>query len=338
MLSRVKGCLLAGACGDALGGVVEFMNIGEIQRLFGPNGITDMHLEHQSALITDDTQMSVYTAEGLLNARRKKCNYHDTVVEIHKSYLRWSMYQLQTDKYLKQSPYDFEELKDDQLTKSNQNKPLMELRAPGATCCSALRAGTFFTRDHPANNSKGCGTVMRVAPIAVYTKSIEEAYNLGCDASALTHGHVLGWTSGGALCVLLRLIFDGQPLETAVQNMIHFIAGKSECKELVPVMNNAVNVAHDKLRGQSAFTRLGAGWVAEEALAIGIWASLMNPTDTRQALVDAVNHSGDSDSTGAIAGYIIGAVNGVESIPQDWLKHLELRELIERQATELLSE
>lgn len=337
MLSRVKGCLLAGACGDALGGEIEFMSLRTIREKFGPNGLTDMVLHNGSARITDDTQMSVYTAQGLLDARKKNCDYHDTLVEIHKSYLRWSAGQLHTYDLLKRAPYDFEELKNDELTKDGKNKPLTENRAPGNTCISALAAGKFFTRDPPANYSKGCGTVMRVAPIGIYAKTLEEAYMLGCDSSALTHGHILGWTAGGALCVLLRLILDGEPLEKATNSMLEFIEAKPECKNLVPFVKRAMETARLKKRGCEAFIKLGEGWVAEEALAIGIWAALLNPTDTRQALLDAVNHPGDSDSTGAIAGYIIGAANGVESIPKEWLEHLELRDLIEKQAEELLN-
>lgn len=338
MLSRAKGCLLAGACGDALGGIIEFMSISNIRAKYGPTGLTHMVLSNGSALITDDTQMSVYTAEGLLNARKKKCDYHDTLVEIHKSYLRWSRSQLHSDQFLKNAPYNIDELKNDELTKNGKNKPLTASRCPGRTCLTALAEGTFFTPDHPANDSKGCGTVMRVAPIAIYAKTLEEAYMLGCDSSALTHGHILGWTSGGALCVLLRLLLDGEPLEKAANSMIEFIETKPECKQLVPYLKRAMETARLKERGCDAFIKLGEGWVAEEALAIGLWSSLLNSTDTRQALLDAVNHSGDSDSTGAIAGYIVGAANGVESIPKEWLEHLELRDLIEEQVNDLLKE
>ena len=137
---------------------------------------------------------------------------------------------------------------------------------------------------------------------------------------------------------LLRLLLDGEPLEKAANSMIEFIETKPECKQLVPYLKRAMETARLKERGCDAFIKLGEGWVAEEALAIGLWSSLLNSTDTRQALLDAVNHSGDSDSTGAIAGYIVGAANGVESIPKEWLEHLELRDLIEEQVNDLLKE
>ena len=49
----------------------------------------------------------------------------------------------------------------------------------------------------------------------------------------------------------------------------------------------------------------------------------------------AVNHSGDSDSTGAITGNILGALQGVDVIPKEWLEHLELREEVEILAGDL---
>ena len=49
----------------------------------------------------------------------------------------------------------------------------------------------------------------------------------------------------------------------------------------------------------------------------------------------AVNHGGDSDSTGAIAGNLLGARLGEEAIPKAWREAVELRDVIERIAEEL---
>ena len=67
--ARVLGCLLAGAAGDALGAAVEFMDWPAIQRQFGPHGIRAMSAAYgRRGAITDDTQMMLFTAEGLLRA------------------------------------------------------------------------------------------------------------------------------------------------------------------------------------------------------------------------------------------------------------------------------
>ncbi len=68
--------------------------------------------------------------------------------------------------------------------------------------------------------------------------------------------------------------------------------------------------------------------MAEEALAIAVYAALSFPEDLRAALVLAANHSGDSDSTAAICGNLLGAVLGEEALPADWLAELEGRATI----------
>jgi ADP-ribosylglycohydrolase len=80
---------------------------------------------------------------------------------------------------------------------------------------------------------------------------------------------------------------------------------------------------------------LGGGWVGEEALAIGLCCALV-ALDVRSGLLLAVNHSGDSDSTGSIAGNLLGAVHGVDALPADLLQQLEARDLIEQVANELV--
>lgn len=65
--------------------------------------------------------------------------------------------------------------------------------------------------------------------------------------------------------------------------------------------------------GPETVERLGAGWVAEEALAIGVYAALVSP-DVMSALTLAVTHSGDSDSTGAIAGNSSTVYNGATQL------------------------
>ena len=82
---------------------------------------------------------------------------------------------------------------------------------------------------------------------------------------------------------------------------------------------------------------LGQGWVAEEALAIAVYCALVSPNDFASGVRLAVNHSGDSDSTGAIAGNILGAKLGVGAIPDHWLSVLELRAELEVLAEDLLT-
>jgi ADP-ribosylglycohydrolase len=81
--------------------------------------------------------------------------------------------------------------------------------------------------------------------------------------------------------------------------------------------------------------KLGGGWGAEEALAISIYCALAAKGDFAQGLILAVNHGGDSNSTGAITGNIMGALLGRRAIPVNWLERLELRQEIETVALDL---
>jgi ADP-ribosylglycohydrolase len=67
--AHLRGCLLGGAVGDALGEPVEFISLAEIRARYGPAGITDPDASREGLVrITDDTQMTLFTADGLLRA------------------------------------------------------------------------------------------------------------------------------------------------------------------------------------------------------------------------------------------------------------------------------
>lgn len=329
MKSRYRGCLLAGACGDALGSPVEFSTYEYIKSHYGEDGITEMEIVAGKAQVSDDTQMSIYTAQGLIHAKRGNCDYMGTLMEIYKSYLRWSVWQQGMPRSSVEGMYTEEEIRIDDLLSEGKNFELTRHRAPGCTCLSSLGSGTFGTHTHKINDSKGCGGLMRVAPIAIaYTKDSNMGYDLACDSSLLTHCHILGFTPSGALILILIRLFHGQKIKEAVMETIEELKRKPECSSLVPILEKAVDTAMKRIPPPQAFEFLGQGWVAEETLAIAIWAALMYPNDLKQAIISSVNHSGDSDSTGAVCGYIMGAALGEEAIPSSWLQNLELKDLI----------
>lgn len=83
-----------------------------------------------------------------------------------------------------------------------------------------------------------------------------------------------------------------------------------------------------------AIAALGQGWVADEALAIGTYCALKAESFI-DGVILAVNHDGDSDSTGSIAGNLLGAVLGVRAIAPHWLETLELGHIIREIADDL---
>ncbi len=330
-----RGCLLGGAAGDALGAAVEFLGIDAIREKFGEPGITELQCSESGyAEITDDTQMALFTAEGILRAisrGKERGIWHPSTV-IYYAYQRW----LVTQGYSKYEEYDW-----------IYNGWLLGVpglhaqRAPGNTCLSALLSRKMGTIENPINNSKGCGGIMRVAPVALALKSLnhdqEFIFQTGAESAAITHGHPSGYLSAGVLSSIIASILDGLGLHEAVSNVLVILKNYHGHQECSDALLKAIEMADRGLEDFKAIKELGEGWVGEEALAIAVFCALKYSYDYRKAVTASVNHSGDSDSTGSITGNILGASLGLSSIPADWLDKLELREVITRAADDLLT-
>jgi len=317
-LDRVRGCLLGGAIGDALGAGIEFDSLAGITRAHGPDGVDDfVRCYGSDVAITDDTQMTLFTAEGLVKA----CNDGtDPTAAVWDAYVRW---------------YDTQSggAADPAATGLAALPEMRVRRAPGNTCLGAVAGGKPGTTAHPVNDSKGCGGVMRVAPVAFVVHSAEEAWTLGCATAALTHGHRNGWASAGAMAVMLWQIDHGADLPAAVQAGSDIAAAGLQGTEVAEWIDAAVRLAQSPVDG-TAIDSFGAGWVGEEALAIAVACSLAHD-DPNSAILAAVNHSGDSDSTGSIVGQLLGAVHGPGAFRPDWIERIELRGVIEGVALDL---
>ncbi len=326
--AHFRGCLLGGAIGDALGGPVEFMSLDRITDKYGKEGLTDLILnEDGKAEITDDTQMTLFTAEGILRAvtRKQDRGICRVPAVVYRAYQRW----LHTQGYPRNS--EWEHTYDGWLIKV---KELHQRRAPGNTCISVLREGKQGSIENPVNHSKGCGGVMRVAPVGLVVFP-GQAFRRGMEMAALTHGHPSGYLSAGALAYMIALIIEGQEIETALAEALAELEKHKGHRECFSILQKAAELSRSSLTPPEAIARLGEGWVGEEALAIAAYCSLKFRNNYREALIAAVNHNGDSDSTGAITGNILGAYLGVEAIPQEWLERIELAEVITKVADDL---
>lgn len=340
-LDKFKGCLLGGAAGDALGYAVEFLDEQSIIRQYGQEGITEYDLDNGKALISDDTQMTLFTADGLLlgtTRGRTKGIMGSYPSYIALCYKEW--YRTQTEKY---------PLSGCHYTWISHLPDLFSKRAPGMTCLSAIEDGCEGTITEPINDSKGCGGVMRVAPIGLYFidneyYGPEEVMRIGAEAAALTHGHELGYIPAAALVHIINcLAKDGEHsvLEAVTDSLAWTRAVFSKArhlKDFEKIMERAIELASSDMDDVKAIHALGEGWVAEETLAIAVYCALKYPADFEKGLIAAVNHNGDSDSTGAVAGNIIGANVGISGIPQKFTDHLELRDLILEIAEDLYTD
>ncbi|MFC3282102.1 ADP-ribosylglycohydrolase family protein [Litchfieldella rifensis] len=336
---RFSGCLLGGAVGDALGAPVEFMSRQEILERFGPEGIgTYARAYGGLGRITDDTQMTLFTAEGLLRSWVRgsiKGITHYPSILCH-AYMRWLLTQGE------RPASEMQGIMADSIEQAPgwlfSHQELHHRRAPGNTCLSALRTKARFG-DMAENDSKGCGGVMRVAPIGLFGHLAGhnlEVFELGCEAAALTHGHPTGQHPAGALAVMISLLARGCTIQQALQEASGYLHALDDTGDTLSAIEKAERLAATDTPHQEAITQLGQGWVAEEALAISLYCALV-AENFRHGVMLAVNHDGDSDSTGAITGNLLGVLLGVKAIPDEWLESLELREVITEVAEDLAS-
>jgi ADP-ribosylglycohydrolase len=332
---RFRGCLLGGAVGDALGAPVEFMSHAEILRKYGAEGITGYVPTYGGiGRVTDDTQLTLFTAEGLLRAWVRSCvKGVASVPDItRQAYLRW----LRTQDEGSVSTVPAHVPMDGWLLRHRQ---LHSRRDPGNTCLGALRDARVH--DGPARNqSKGCGAVMRMAPVGLFlwmpeaTQAPRHAFQLAMELAAITHGHPTGQLAAAALAVMVLGLVAGADLPAAVAMAKAELVRQEQHEETLHAIEQAEILSRSGLSHAAAIGNIGQGWVAEEALATGVYCALV-ASSFREAISLAINHDGDSDTTGSITGNLCGALHGVSAIPEEWLEPLEIRHVITEIADDL---
>ncbi|OPJ65307.1 ADP-ribosylglycohydrolase family protein [Clostridium chromiireducens] len=337
MKERFIGCIIGGALGDALGYPIEFYKLDEIYHKYGKSGIEDLDVNiiSKKALISDDTQMTLFTIDGILDYEytsrfAKEKNIQKSIFH---AYVRWLYTQGCT--ISKEYNYLMNE-NDSRLLKYNE---LYDQRFPGNSCLTALQKSKndkFGTIENRINGSKGCGGVMRAAPAGLYyVHRKKDAFILGCELAAITHGHPTGYLTAGALSSIISDLCLDVPIDQAIINAIKILKTMGYSEETIDALNKALLLAKEGNPSSDKLSKLGEGWIGEEALSIAVYCALSYPEDFKEALKLAVNHSGDSDSTGAICGNIMGAKLGVQAIPEEWIYKVELGGLIKEMTEEL---
>jgi ADP-ribosylglycohydrolase len=271
--------------------------------------------------------MTLFTAEGVIRAQvrfagRGIC--HPPSV-IHHALLRWLYTQGE------RSPALPEKI-DGWLI---QQQPLFARRAPGNTCLSALRASARFG-DQARNDSKGCGALMRIAPIGLFADTAK-VFQLATESARSTHGHRESTLSSGFFALLIAYLMKGEPLAAAIAAALPTLQRQDEHEVVLSGIEQAQRlVASSEPATPELIETLGGGWVAEEALAISLYCSLRAESFEHGVRL-AANHSGDSDSTASLAGQLLGTLRGPKVIPPHWVEPLELRNVIETMAADLVT-
>ncbi|MDO8571654.1 MAG: ADP-ribosylglycohydrolase family protein [bacterium] len=309
------GCMIGSAFGDSLGAAVEFQSTNEIRKRYGKKGIEvpQPSFDFPYPVITDDTQMAIATARGLVNTPIERRFSDDAIlVQIYREYYAW--WRTQSDP--------------------------KESRAPGNTCMMALASQRKGSVSSPLNSSAGCGTIMRIHPIGIaFAGKPHRAFRLGMEAAALTHGHPDGYIPAGAMAMLISYTSFGVPFVTAVSRVMEYLKANfpKGAQGTLKAMNTAMTAPLECDAALKIDTHVGktgvvgGGWMAHDCFAIALYSIRCSISDPILAVQISVNHSGDSDSTGAVAGAIAGAMHGF----QPFLDVLESNEIGLERFTEL---
>ncbi len=350
-MDAIRGCLIGGAVGDALGYAVEFWDEELIFSQYGPNGITAYDTDPASgkALISDDTQMSLFTANGLLTGLtrgRERGIMAAPRTYVAKAYQDWLKTQICSMQEVNRNKQNTEE---DESSRLLNVPELYFRRAPGKTCLTALSENEWY-EDYIAavrNDSKGCGGIMRVAPLGLCNlySDIRELDREGAQLAAITHGHSLGYMPAAVLVhIINRIVYPPEGRRMTLDQIVleardtiaEIFAGDENLPALVEIINRAMQLAKEPDTDDlDCIHQLGEGWVAEETLGIALYCALRHQDDFSAGVIAAVNHNGDSDSTGAVTGNILGAMIGYEAIEEKWKRDLELKDVILEMAEDL---
>ena len=345
-LDAIRGCIFGGAVGDALGYPVEFYQEDAIFSRYGPEGITayEKTPDTGKAQISDDTQMTLFTANGLLFGDTRGC------MRGIRAYPRAYVAKAYQDWYTTQTSSIEVAERQGRYSKYGGISWLLDVpelysrRSPGNTCLDSLereREGEHY-RDYikaGRNRSKGCGGIMRIAPIAVqYQKDIEKLDMESAQLAAITHGHSLGYMPAAVQAhIINRIIYPPEGTKAPLNEIVleardtaaKLFAGDKHLPELIDIIDRAVMLAEGDLEDDlDNIHQLGQGGVAEETLAIALYCALRYQDNFSAGMIAAVNHSGDSDSTGAVAGNILGAWVGYQAIEEKWKQDLELSDVM----------
>jgi len=291
MLEKIEGCILGLAVGDALGYPTEFMTLPAILDRYGPKGIKgfEKSKKHPPGTFTDDTQMTIAVAEALIEAGHG--NLHELMTIMGQNFVEWA--------------------------DSEDNN-----RAPGNTClagCENLKSGIKW-RDSGIKESKGCGSAMRVAPIGLFYRTIEETIEKATSSSYITHAHPTGVAAAAGAAVAVKILFDGGISPEGLLDELIAATGY-----LDEDYKNKMLQVKDVLKSDPVYAmqELGEAWVGEEAVACALYCFLKSPGDYALTVLTGANTNGDSDSIACIAGGLSGTYNGISRIPKRWVNHVE---------------
>lgn len=296
---RYVGCLLGLACGDAVGTTVEFKPRGSFAAVTDMVGGGPFDLE--AGQWTDDTSMALCLAESLLYR-----NGFDASDQMNR-YVNWWQHG-----YLSSTGACFDI---GNATSRALRRYLEQPQEDRNPFCGAT-----------APNTAGNGSLMRLAPIALFYRDRDALVHFAAESSRTTHAAAEAIACCQLFALLLRGALDGltkPQLMDLLQSSASLVSSEPKVAQLCATEFSSLSI--DSIRG--------SGYCVE-SLAAALWSFFTTASFT-DAILTAVNLGDDADTTGAIVGQIAGAYYGAASIPLHWRARLTMPDYIEAQAMRL---
>ncbi|MFE7756152.1 ADP-ribosylglycohydrolase family protein [Streptomyces sp. NPDC057429] len=316
--SRVRGSLLGGAIGDALGAGVAGLTLEAIRAAHGVDGVVDFVPVHgRRGAVTAVTQLTLFTVDGLIRAqvRRDTGAWHPPT-DVHRAHLRWAATQ---------SAWGPDERREDNGWLAGEEW-LYTRRAPTRECLIGLGDPTMGTLAVPKNPAaRDSAALTRSAPFGLLVGwEPQLVLQLAVECAAHTHGHATAQLAAGALAVMVHGLARGETLDGSVQRALALLAERPGNEQVTEALRQTLGSVRQGIPGPALIEALGDTDSAEEVLAVGLYCALVGE-DVRHGLRLAVNHSGPSAATGAVCGALLGALHGETALPPAWLAELEGR-------------
>lgn len=316
--SRVRGALLGGAIGDALGAAVTGLTLEQIREAHGAEAVTDFVPAHgRRGAVTAVTQLTLFTVDGLIRAqvRRDTGAWHPPT-DVHRAHLRWAATQRDWGP-------DERRTDDGWLAREEW---LYTRRAPARECLTGFGDTVMGTLDQPKNPAaRDSAALTRSAPFGLLVGwEPQLVLQLAVECAAQTHGHATAQLAAGALAVMVHGLARGETLDGSVQHALAQLAGRPGHEPVAEALKQALGSVRQGIPGPALIEALGATDSAEEVLAVALYCALVGE-DVRHGLRLAVNHGGPSAATGAVCGALLGTLHGETALPPAWLAELEGR-------------
>ena len=339
---RVSGGMLGFAVGDAFGHPIRQMTYAEICERYEKKGCLELAVSRKTerALFTDATQMTLFTADGILWADKegagKDVNYSAYVFYAYQLWLYTQTKEIAGPEYnwlFGDNPNH-----DSRLLRAKALYRSRNITDTNIDALKSVRDSKYGRISVKLNANKDNGGLKRVLPAGLYFSAYntETAFRAGADFAAITHGSPNAYLSAGCYSAIIAELMGDSGIEDAVRQVMQVLRRYEGNEVVFTALDNMLTLLDDSdVAPSEGVRRLGTGESAEEALAIALFCAALHKDSYTLTVQLAANQDGASDVAAALAGGLVGTMYGAACIPTKWLKKLQYLELITEIAEDL---